>query len=92
MAREVFLTRYKHIDIDMIKNSIPLRIKCPNPDCQKIYTLFVKDFNQGIHCILGQACPFCKRFIRESDDPKYLLVDLQKIKEMMKGEDKEKKK
>ncbi len=67
---------------------IPLRIDCP--DCHKIYTLYIKDFNQGLHCLLGQACPFCKRFIRESDDPEKLVIDAKEIKEMMKVEQKRK--
>ncbi len=61
---------------------IPLRIKCP--ECQRIFTLYIKDFNQGIHVLLGQACPFCKRFIKESDDPDALLVDAKEIREAMK--------
>lgn len=61
---------------------IPLRIKCP--ECSKLYTLFIKDFDQGLHCLLGQACPYCKRFLRESDDPEALLVDAQEIREAMK--------
>ena len=66
---------------------IPLRIKCP--ECQKIYTLYVKDFNQGLFVLLGQACPYCKRFIKESDDPENLLVDLQEVRESLAGDKEE---
>jgi len=67
-------------------NFIPLRILCPQ--CKKIYTLYIEDLNQGLHTLLGQACPYCKRFIREKDDPKDLLVDLKEIQEMIKPEQK----
>jgi hypothetical protein len=63
---------------------IPLRIKCP--DCSRIYTLFIKDFNQGLHVLLGQACPYCKRFIKESDDPDALLVDAKPTRESIQKE------
>jgi len=56
----------------------PLRIKCP--ECGRIYTLYIEDLNQGLHTILGQACPFCKRFLKETDNPEELLVDLEDIK------------
>lgn len=62
----------------MRRNLIPLRILCP--DCRKIFTLYIKDFEQGLHCLLGQACPFCRRFLKETDDPEKLLVDLSEIK------------
>lgn len=58
---------------------IPIRIKCPG--CQRIYSLYIKDFNQGLHSLLGQACPMCKRFITEKDDPEAILVDLKEIRE-----------
>jgi len=61
---------------------IPLRIKCP--ECRKIYTLYIKDFDQGLHVLLGQACPFCKRFIKETDDPDALLIDAKEIREATK--------
>ncbi len=67
---------------------IPIRIKCPG--CSKIYTLYIKDFDQGLHCLLGQACPFCKRFIRESDDPEKLIIDAKEIREAMQEANKEK--
>jgi hypothetical protein len=60
---------------------IPMRIKCP--DCGKIYTLYIKDFDQGLHCLLGQACPYCKRFLKESDDPDKLLIDAKEMREAM---------
>ena len=69
---------------------VPLRIKCP--ECQRIYPLFVKNLDEGLHVILGQACPYCKRFIKESDDPEKILVDLQEIRELMKDENKQKEK
>jgi hypothetical protein len=62
-------------------DKIPLRILCP--ECCKVYTLYIKDLNQGLYCLLGQACPYCKRFIRETDDPEKLLVDLKDIRESM---------
>ena len=60
---------------------IPIRIKCP--ECSKIYTLYITDFNQGLHVFLGQACPYCKRFIKDTDDPDDLLVDAKEIREMI---------
>ena len=60
---------------------IPIRIKCPG--CERIYSLYVKDFNQGLHTILGQACPHCKKFITEKDDPEKLLVDVKEIRESL---------
>jgi len=63
---------------------IPLRILCPG--CKKIFTIFIKDFDQGLHCILGQACPACNRFITEKDDPEKLLVDLKEIRAAAKNE------
>ena len=65
----------------VIMERIPLRIKCPNPVCQSIYTLYVESFDQGLHCLLGQACPNCKRFIRESDDPDKILIDAKEVRE-----------
>jgi len=62
----------------MMDSCIPLRIHCP--ECNKIFVVFIKDFNQGLHCLLGQACPMCKRFIKESDDPDELLVDAKEIR------------
>ena len=61
---------------------IPLRIRCP--ECKRIYTIFIKDFDQGLHVILGQACPFCKRFIKESDRPDEVLADAKEIREALK--------
>lgn len=63
---------------------IPIRIKCPG--CGKIFSLYIKDFNQGLYVILGQACSFCKRFITERDDPETLLVDLKEIRENLNKE------
>lgn len=71
----------------VIMERIPLRIKCPNPHCQEIYTLYVENFDQGLHCLLGQACPNCKRFIRESDDPEKLLIDAKEIREMIQAKE-----
>jgi len=65
---------------------IPLRIKCP--ECKRIFTLYIKDFNQGLHVLLGQACPWCKRFIKESDNPDELLVDAKEMREAIQGKDK----
>ena len=62
--------------------AIPIMIKCP--DCSRIYTLFIQNFDQGLHTLLGQACPFCKRFIKETDDPDKLLVDAKEIREAIK--------
>ena len=64
-------------------NAIPLRIKCP--ECKRIYTIYIEDLRQGMHTILGQACRFCKRFIKESDDPVKILADYEELK--MKQED-----
>ena len=50
--------------------------------------LYIKSFDQGLHVLLGQACPFCKRFIRESDDPDKLLVDAKPIREAIQKGDK----
>jgi len=66
------------------QNKVPLRIKCP--DCGHIYILYVADLYQGLFTLLGQACPKCKRFLRESDDPEKILVDLKEIREMTKVE------
>ena len=65
------------------QDMVPLRILCP--ECKKIYQLYIKNLDQGIHCILGQACPFCRRFIKETDDPNELLVDAKELREMMKS-------
>lgn len=64
-----------------IMNKVPLRILCPK--CQKIYTLYIESFDQGLWCILGQMCPYCKRFIRESDDPEKILVDLKDVRDSL---------
>jgi hypothetical protein len=77
------LIKQKFIDPDD-PDLIPLRIKCPDDRCNMIYTLYIEDFEQGLHTLLGQACPHCKRFIRETDDPEKLLVDLKEIKAKMK--------
>jgi len=58
---------------------VPIRIKCP--ECERVYTIFIKDFDQRLHTLLGQACPACKRFIKETDDPEKLLVDLKDIRD-----------
>ena len=68
------------------QNKVPLRIKCP--ECEHIYILYVEDLNQGLYTLLGQACPRCKRFLKESDDPEKILVDLKEIREMTKEETK----
>jgi len=60
------------------RDYVPLRIKCP--DCLHIFSLYIKDFDQGLHAILGQACPKCHRFLTEKDDPEVLLVDLKEIR------------
>ena len=65
-------------------NFFPVRIKCP--ECARVYTLFVEDPNQGLHTLLGQACPYCKKFITEKDDPEKLLVDLKEIRDLIKKE------
>lgn len=65
-------------------NYIPLRIRCPQ--CQMIYVLYIESLEQGLHTLLGQACPFCKRFIKESDDPKHLLVDAGDVRKKMEGQ------
>ena len=70
-----------HVAIE--NNHVPLRILCPR--CKDIYTLYVESLEQGLHTLLGQACPNCKRFIRESDDPEDLLIDLAEIKQIMGG-------
>lgn len=62
----------------------PLRIKCP--ECKRIYTLYIESLEQGLYTLIGQACPFCKRFIREEDNPEDLLVDLAEIRKMMGGD------
>jgi len=63
------------------RDYVPLRIKCP--DCANIFSLYIKDFNQGLHVLLGQACPKCHRFIKETDNPENLLVDLKEIRETL---------
>ena len=61
---------------------IPLRIKCP--DCQRVFTLYIRDFDQELHMLLGQACQYCKYFIKESDDPEKLLLDFREIRALLK--------
>jgi len=67
-------------------NCIPLRLRCP--ECQKIFTIYIKDFDQGLYVLLGQACPYCKRFIKETDDPDALVVDAKEIREAIEKGDK----
>ena len=65
-------------------NLIPLRIKCP--DCGRIYLVFIENFDQGLWTILGKAvCPYCKRFIKESDDPDNIIMDAKEIREALEG-------
>ena len=73
------------------QDMIPLRILCPpkRGGCGEIFKLFIKSFDQGLYCLLGQACPYCKRFIKESDDPNEILVDAKEMREMM-GKDNKK--
>jgi len=63
-------------------NLIPLRIKCP--DCGEIYLIFIENFDQPLHTILGKAvCPKCKRFIKETDDPEQIVLDAKEIREAL---------
>jgi len=68
------------------QNKIPLRIKCP--DCGRTYVLFIESFDQGLYCLLGQSCRYCGRFIKETDDPKELLLDAKEMRELIEGEEK----
>jgi len=73
---------FKKYQEAMERNLIPLRIQCP--DCKAVYSVFIEDFEQELHTLLGEAvCPNCKRFIRESDDPESFLIDLQSIRESL---------
>ncbi len=65
---------------------IPIQIKCP--ECARVYSLFIKDFDQGMHTLLGQACPYCKRFLTEKDDPEKILADLPEIRKLTEGDTK----
>lgn len=65
---------------------IPIRIKCPH--CSRIFTLYIENFDQGVHIFLGQACTWCKYFIKEKDDPFDFIVDAKEIREAMKKESK----
>ena len=69
----------------IMQSKIPLRILCPK--CKEIYLLYIKDLDQGLHCLLGQACPHCKRFITEKDDPEKLLIDAAEMRKFMTDDD-----
>ena len=75
MARQKFIVRNDIKPFD--PNAMPLRIRCPK--CRRIYVLYVEGPDTGLSTLLGQACKYCGRFIREKDDPKDLLVDRQEI-------------
>jgi hypothetical protein len=63
----------------VIMERIPLRIDCPG--CHKIFVLWIENFDQGVSCLLGQACPHCKRFINEKDNPLEIIVGAKEIRE-----------
>jgi hypothetical protein len=65
---------------------IPIRIKCP--DCGRIFTLYIESFDQGVHIFLGKACPFCKYFIKEKDNPFEFIIDAKEIRESMQDNNK----
>ena len=69
------------------QEKIPLRVKCPK--CGKIYVLFIKSFDQGSHCLLGQSCPYCKRFLKETDDPEEIMLDVKELKADIEAAEKE---
>ena len=62
---------------------IPLRIKCPG--CQRIFTLYIDNFDQGVHVLLGKNCPWCKRFIKECDDPFEIIIDAKEVREAIRN-------
>jgi uncharacterized Zn finger protein (UPF0148 family) len=73
------MDRYKEL---MDAGFMPIRISCP--DCKHVYSVFVKDLDQPLYTLLGEAvCPLCKRFIRDTDDPETFLIDLKEIRESM---------
>lgn len=65
---------------------IPIRIDCP--DCHRIFTLYIENFDQGVHVLLGKACPFCKHFICEKDNPFEFMIDAKETREMLKEDKK----